>query len=78
MALDLEPIKKRRAAIGRGNWSAQKSPATLPSSHMLFLGRSEAVFFHGWRHEEVTRFIAHAPADIDALIAEVERGRSAG
>jgi len=70
--IDLEKIKARRAAIGKADWSVgervwPKLAATL------YLGDDHRVAIYGDRQEANVHFIDHAPADIDALVAEVEQ-----
>jgi len=69
-AIDLEPLKSRLAAATPGPWEADESrtvvrrPGSSDSSVANVLEASD------------TELIAHAPADIAALIAEVERLRA--
>lgn len=69
--LDLEKIKERRAAIGEANWSFDESRHT--STAMLYLGENHTVHLGSFQRPGTAQFIAYAPADIDMLVAEVEK-----
>ena len=85
MALDLEPIKERLDEATPGPWdfyvlpqSAGITVATIHSEH----GPRETCWtvdlppeIGGMGTEKDAEFIAHAPEDIAALVAEVERLR---
>ena len=73
--IDLEKIRKRRAAIGEADWSFHLG--TIPTTHATVYYDPEKcpLILQGDRMDGIARFIAHAPGDIDALVAEVERLR---
>jgi len=71
--IDLEKIKARRTTIGEAAWKSE--PSRRPGdSRVLRLDDEEndPLFLYGEKGMEIAEFIAHAPADIDALVAEVE------
>lgn len=90
--LDLDPIKARRAAIGEGSWretitedgglvvylaepkSSAMDDAYIYPASFLFFGDMEDT--EALDHAQA-EFVAHAPQDVDALIAEVEKLREA-
>lgn len=70
---ELEAIKARRSAIAPTPWMH-----TEPAASCLIVDRDgqSIVELETWSHErrrENADFIENAPADIDALVAEVER-----
>ena len=85
--MDLEPIKKRLAAATPGPWEAQdfdNFPGDEGSAIVGAFGVGLVAYAlrhgssgDGWYDEEQcdadATFIAHAPEDIAALVAEVER-----
>lgn len=77
--LDLEKIKARRAAIGKADWSMAEIRHYPAFGCRLYLDKDgdDTVFFSGPQNKEIVTFIACAPVDIDALVAEAERLRQA-
>jgi hypothetical protein len=77
---DLGKIRARRAAIGEADWQAEESRRP-EFSHILLLdphmpaiaNDNDPIFLYGDLREQLAEFIAHAPADIDTLLSEVER-----
>ncbi len=70
--IDLKAIKERRAAIGDTDWSIAKTSYPF-AGYRLYLNNDDTIFFSVEGSGGITMFIAHAPTDIDALVAEVER-----
>lgn len=74
MTLDIQAIKARRAAIMPGEWQASR---LLGVNFGVFDALNGCVCVVDSRYpldgETYATFIAAAPADIDALLAEVER-----
>ncbi len=80
--LDLEPIKAREAAATPGPWESKRGD---DHCEQKIVGPGERMLFvQSWKdgHAELTRevrndclFIAHARADVPALVREVERLR---
>ena len=87
MSIDLAPIRARRAAATPGEWSAPGTYLATGEPAPLVGGPRAGIDSHvriadcatTWRteHECMANalFIAHAPTDIDALIAEIEQLR---
>lgn len=74
--LDLAPIKARLAAATPGPWTWVCHSTAGVSEWTVFDAADHALATnrHGWRPD--AEFIAHAPTDIAALLAEVERLRA--
>lgn len=74
--LDLEPIKTREAAATKGPWRADR-----PRVVWRIRTASGGYIFEGNQYQASVEanalFLAHARADIPALIAEIERLRAA-
>jgi hypothetical protein len=77
--MDLAPIKAREAAATPGPWGhAYRPDGTTTVWHVdPESGRLTVAEVRGWdRHAENAAFIAHARADVPALVAEVEQLRA--
>jgi hypothetical protein len=69
----LDELKARRAAISPAPWKLQGHPS---ETTMVYDAEGDSVVYNeGSPNERDAEFIAHAPSDIDRLIAEVERLR---
>lgn len=73
-ALDLDPIRERLAAATPGPWDHNTAAELIQTE------KGDTVVVPAWFGEDLPRwegaeFIAHAPADVAALVAEVERLR---
>lgn len=72
--LDLDPIRARLAAATPGPWDHNTAAELIQTE------KGDAIVVPAWFGEDLPRWddaelIAHAPADIAALVAEVERLR---
>lgn len=76
--LDLQPIKARLAAATPGPWEVESSE-TVDGSFIANMGPIMIVpYFQGMAPMMADAdLIAHAPTDLAALVAEVERLRTA-
>lgn len=78
LTLNIAPIKARLAAVSPGEWGASYRPegSTTVWRHEAGAGRFTVAEVCSWdRRRENAEFIANAPADIAALLAEIERLR---
>lgn len=79
MSLDIEAIKARCEAATEGPWFVDRvGEINDPSWHI-----ADAIRWQGWTNalrfdedRETAEFVAHARADVPALVAEVERLRA--
>ena len=77
---DLQPIKDRLAVATPGPWWASKEKSFGTYLAVAVVGCNEVLAeYDGYRHsdDDDADLIAHAPADLAALVAEVERLRGA-
>ena len=70
--IDLEKIKVRRAAVGDADWSSTPVTVPVPCVALHYDPEKCPLILQGEKREEIGRFIAYAPADIDMLVEEVE------
>ena len=70
MSADIEAIKARLAAATPGPWALVDFPVMFPRVQSIAEDKSNICETWGWAD---AKFIAHAPTDIAALLAEVER-----
>jgi hypothetical protein len=80
MALDLEPIKARLSAATPGPWKRYYAGIDLDGEEMWYVGHNGGTVTIDGVAGDIpytpdAEFIAHAPSDIAALVAEVERLR---
>lgn len=69
----LNEIRARRAAIGETDWSCSKLDPWMSTAYILRIGENRVVNLLGDTSKAKAEFIAHALADIDTLLGEVER-----
>jgi len=70
---NLEQIKSRRAAIGEANWSFCDIDPWYQNASILYFDKDQTASLCGDQSKAKAEFIAFAPNDINALIAEVEQ-----
>lgn len=76
--LDLGPIKARSAAATRGPWRF-KPWRNSNGRTLAMVSTPYGCLFNDWsgiNEDADGEFVAHARADVDALVAEVERLRA--